>query len=79
MIVAASRPPLTLQRIYKMAPAPRRVRPRRAVKKKITNGFDIVQGVRLTAEMFTVAVGVYSTLQYFMYRRIRKELEEREK
>ena len=85
MIVIASRPPLTLQRIYKMHATPRRVnsRPRRkrvVVAKPVEAAIDpglFVSGARLTAEMFTTAVFIYSTLNYFMYRRIRKENEKK--
>lgn len=83
MIVIAARPPLTLQRVYKMHATPRRVnvRPRRQRITRITASFDpglLVRGAQLTAEMFTVAVCVYSSLNYFMYRRIRKEHEKKD-
>ncbi len=45
MIIIASRPPLTLQRLYKMHATPRRVnaRPRRRrVVKKIASALDVV-------------------------------------
>lgn len=38
----------------------------------------IISGVRLTTNMFTAAVFVYSGLNFLMYRRIRKSIEEKE-
>ena len=83
MIVIAARPPLTLQHVLKMHATARRVnaRPRRQRITRITASFDpglLVHGVQLTAQMFTAAVCVYSSLNYFMYRRIRKEHEKKD-
>ena len=84
MIVVASRPPPTLQRIYKVHANSRRMtskpRRRKVIAKPVeASSQDLVRGVQLTAEMFTAAVFVYSSLNYFMYRNLQKDHEKNKK
>ena len=55
-----------------------KISPRRshALVVKAFNSEMLIRGVQLTTQLFTAAVFLYSGLNFFMYRRLRRDMEK---